>query len=179
MPEPMSSPRSAGVVTDRQVGPGQYIQAGAANPVFALGDLSTVWLVAAVPETDAPFIERGQKVEVRVLALPGRVNFEAKLTAIGAQVDPVTRRVPVRATLANPEMGNSSFSQMFLSDLPASLPAASRKRPRFPRRTPSCARETKRYVWVVGQNNTLALRLDPHRTQQRRHGRSARRPQGG
>src|SRR6185437_4114535 len=78
----------AGVVTDRQVGPGQYIQAGASTPVFSIGDLSTVWLVAAVPETEAPFIERGQTVEVRVLALPGR-TFEAKLTAIGAQVDPV------------------------------------------------------------------------------------------
>src|SRR6185312_5764008 len=84
----------AGVVTDRQVGPGQYIQAGASTPVFSIGDLSTVWLVAAVPETDAPLIERGQEVEVRVLALPGQ-TFKARLTAVGAQVDPVTHRVPV------------------------------------------------------------------------------------
>ncbi|MGH8324787.1 MAG: efflux RND transporter periplasmic adaptor subunit, partial [Steroidobacteraceae bacterium] len=101
-----------GVITDRQVGPGQYIQAGAANPVFAIGDLSTVWLVADVPETGAPFIEIGQRVEVRVLALPGQV-FKAKLTAIGAQVDPVTRRVPVRATLANPD--GKLKPQMFAS----------------------------------------------------------------
>ncbi|MFX5493916.1 efflux RND transporter periplasmic adaptor subunit, partial [Acinetobacter baumannii] len=29
-----------GIVTDRQVGPGQYIQAGSATPVYTLGDLS-------------------------------------------------------------------------------------------------------------------------------------------
>jgi cobalt-zinc-cadmium efflux system membrane fusion protein len=89
-----------GVVTDRQVGPGQYIQAGSSTPVYTLGDLSTVWLVADVREVDAPLVEVGQEVEVRVLALPGKI-FKAKLTSVGSQVDPVTRRVSVRATLDN------------------------------------------------------------------------------
>jgi membrane fusion protein, heavy metal efflux system len=90
----------AGVVTDRQVGPGQFLQAGSSTPVFTLGDLSTVWLVAAVPEADAVRVRTGQSIEVRVLALPGEV-FTATLTAVAAQVDPVTRRVAVRATLPN------------------------------------------------------------------------------
>lgn len=90
-----------GVVTDRQVGPGQYLQSGSSTPVYTIGDLSKVWLVADVREDDAPLIERGQKVEVHVPALPGRV-LEATVTAVGATVDPVTHRVPVRATLANP-----------------------------------------------------------------------------
>ncbi len=92
----------AGVVTDRQVGPGQYLQSGSSTPVYTIGDLSTVWLVADVREDDAPLIDRGQRVEVRVPALPDRV-FEATVTAIGAAVDPVTHRVPVRATLVNPD----------------------------------------------------------------------------
>ncbi len=141
-----------GIVTDRQVGPGQYIQSGASNPVFSIGDLSTVWLVADVPETDAPFIERGQTVEVRVLALPGQL-FKAKLTAIGAQVDPVTRRVPVRATLANtdsklkPQMF-ASFSIITSDELQA---------PAVPE--DAIVREgDKARVWVVAANNTLTLR---------------------
>jgi cobalt-zinc-cadmium efflux system membrane fusion protein len=89
-----------GVVTDRQVGPGQYLQAGNATPVYTVGDLATVWLVADVREVDAPWVEVGQEIEVRVLALPGRI-FEAKLTSVGSAVDPVTRRVPVRATIEN------------------------------------------------------------------------------
>jgi cobalt-zinc-cadmium efflux system membrane fusion protein len=89
-----------GVVTDRQVGPGQYLQAGNSTPVYTIGNLATVWLVADVREIDAPLVETGQEIEVRVLALPGRL-FKAKLTSVGSAVDPVTRRVPVRATIEN------------------------------------------------------------------------------
>src|SRR3569833_3258798 len=89
-----------GVVTDRQVGPGQYLQSGNPTPVYTIGDLTSVWLEADVREVDAPLVEIGQEIEVRVLALPGRV-FEAKLTAVGSAVDPVTRRVPVRAAILN------------------------------------------------------------------------------
>jgi membrane fusion protein, heavy metal efflux system len=141
-----------GVVTDRQVGPGQYIQSGASNPVFSLGDLSTVWLVADVPETDAPFIERGQTVEVRVLALPGQI-FKAKLTAIGAQVDPVTRRVPVRATLTNP--GGKLKPQMFATF--SIITSGDSQAPSVPEE--AIVREgDQARVWVVAQNNTLTLR---------------------
>jgi membrane fusion protein, heavy metal efflux system len=142
-----------GVVTDRQVGPGQYIQAGASNPVFSIGDLSTVWLVADVPETDAPFIERGQTVEVRVLALPGQI-FKAKLTAVGAEVDPVTRRVPVRATLANPE--GKLKPQMFASF--SIITSGESQAPAVP--DDAIVREgDQSRVWVVSEKNTLALRV--------------------
>jgi cobalt-zinc-cadmium efflux system membrane fusion protein len=90
-----------GIVTDRQVGPGQYLQSGSSTAVYTIGDLSKVWLVANVRENDAPLIERGQQIEVHVPALPGQ-QLEATVTAIGATVDPVTHRVPVRATLVNP-----------------------------------------------------------------------------
>ena len=141
-----------GVVTDRQVGPGQYIQAGASNPVFSIGDLSTVWLVADVPETQVPYIERGQTVEVRVLALPGQV-FKAKLTAIGAQVDPVTRRVPVRATIANPDA--KLKPQMFASF--SIITSGESQAPAVPEE--AVVREgDQAHVWVVTQNNTLVLR---------------------
>jgi cobalt-zinc-cadmium efflux system membrane fusion protein len=142
----------AGVVTDRQVGPGQYLQAGSSTPVFTIGDLSTVWLVAEVHETDAPFIERGQTVEVRVLALPGKV-FKARLTAVGAEVDSVTHRLPVRATLANPD--GKLKPQMFAS---FSIVTSDESQ------APAIADEAvvregdQARVWVVGQNNTLTLR---------------------
>ncbi len=141
-----------GIVTDRQVGPGQYIQSGASSPVFSIGDLSTVWLVADVPETDAPFIERGQDVEVRVLALPGQ-TFKAKLTAIGAQVDPVTRRVPVRATLTNAD--SKLKPQMFASF--SIITSGDSQAPAVPEE--AIVREgDQARVWVVAANNTLSLR---------------------
>lgn len=141
-----------GVITDREVGPGQFIQSGASTPVFAIGDLSTVWLVADVPETDAPFIERGQSVEVRVLALPGQV-FKAKLTAIGAQVDPVTHRVPVRATLANAD--GKLKPQMFASF--SIITSGESQAPAVPE--DAIVREgDEAHVWVVSANNGLTLR---------------------
>ncbi len=92
----------SGRVTDRQVGPGQYVQAGAVNPLFSIGDLSTVWLVANVRETDAPLMRLGASVEVRVMAFPERV-FKAQLIYVAPSVDPTTHRLPVRAEIENPE----------------------------------------------------------------------------
>ena len=92
-----------GTVILRQVGLGQNIQsaaAGAANPVYAIADLSTVWLIANVRETDAPLIKTGAPVEVSVLAVPGRL-FKAKIAWIAPSIDPNTHRLAVRAEIEN------------------------------------------------------------------------------
>src|SRR5262249_42271663 len=39
-----------GTVVQRKVGPGQYVQTGATDPAFVIGDLSTVWITAFVRE---------------------------------------------------------------------------------------------------------------------------------
>jgi cobalt-zinc-cadmium efflux system membrane fusion protein len=93
----------SGTVTQRQVGLGQYISSaatGAAAPLFTIGDLTTVWLVANVRESDAPALRVGQPVEVTVLAVPGR-TFAAKIDLVGAAVDAATHRLPVRAAVQN------------------------------------------------------------------------------
>jgi membrane fusion protein, heavy metal efflux system len=89
----------AGVVVDRQVGPGQFLQAGG-TPVFTIADPSRVWLLANVRETDSGQVKVGQSVEVRVLAYSTRV-FKAHVTYVAAVVDPVTHRLPVRAEIDN------------------------------------------------------------------------------
>lgn len=91
-----------GTVIQRKVGVGQYINVGAADPVFTVGDLSTVWLVASVRESDASYMKLGAPVEVVVLAYPGRV-FNAKLDYIASALDPNTRRLLVRAEVKNPD----------------------------------------------------------------------------
>jgi membrane fusion protein, heavy metal efflux system len=90
----------AGVVVDRQVGPGQFLQAGGGTPVFTIADPSSVWLLANVREADAAQVHLGQAVEVRVLAYPKRI-FKARITYVAALVDPNTHRIPVRAELPN------------------------------------------------------------------------------
>jgi cobalt-zinc-cadmium efflux system membrane fusion protein len=89
-----------GTVVQRKVGPGQYVNAGASDPVFVIGDLSTVWLVAFVRESDAAQVSVGQEISVSLLALPGRA-LTARLDYVSAAIDPTTRRLLVRATIDN------------------------------------------------------------------------------
>jgi membrane fusion protein, heavy metal efflux system len=89
-----------GTVVQRKVGPGQYVSAGATDPVFVIGDLSTVWLIAFVRETDAAKVAVGQQITFNVMALPGR-PLTARIDYVSAAIDPTTRRLLVRATVAN------------------------------------------------------------------------------
>jgi cobalt-zinc-cadmium efflux system membrane fusion protein len=93
-----------GTVTQRQIGLGQNIvsaSSGASTPVYQIGDLSKVWLVANAREEDAPRLHTGDPVEVDVLAFPGH-PFNARLTFVASSIDPITHRLPVRAEVANP-----------------------------------------------------------------------------
>ena len=61
-----------GTIVQRKVGPGQYVGSGASDPVFVIGDLSTVWVVAYIRETEAPMVRIGQPIYFTVLAYPDR-----------------------------------------------------------------------------------------------------------
>ncbi len=91
-----------GSVVQRKVGPGQYITTGASDPLFLIGDLSTVWLVAFVRETEAPNVRVDQTVNFRVLAFPDQV-FKANISYVATAIDPNSRRLLVRAVIDNSE----------------------------------------------------------------------------
>src|SRR3954451_3463234 len=90
----------AGTVVQRKIGPGQYVNAGASDPVYVIGDLSTVWMTAFVRETDAASVSVGQEVIFNVLALPGR-PLSARINYVSTAIDPASRRLLVRATIDN------------------------------------------------------------------------------
>ena len=95
----------AGTVVQRKIGPGQYVNTssnnpGASDPVFVIGDLSTVWLIAYVRESEAPKVHVGQAMHFTVLAYPDRV-FSANISYVATALDTVTRRLLVRATIQN------------------------------------------------------------------------------
>jgi cobalt-zinc-cadmium efflux system membrane fusion protein len=142
-----------GTVTDRQVGLGQFIQSGAANPIFAISNLSSVWLVGNVREADAPAIRRGMPVEVRVLAFPDQV-FRARLTYVAPSVDPATRRVTVRAEVDNPD--GSLKPEMFASF--SIFTDGEQKAPAIPDSAIIYEGQNKR-AWVVNPDNSLSLRV--------------------
>ena len=90
----------AGTIVQRKVGPGQYVGVGSTDPVFIIGDLSTVWVVAFIRETEAPIVHVGQQIYFTVLAYPDR-SFPATISYVAAALDPTTRRLLVRATVNN------------------------------------------------------------------------------
>jgi membrane fusion protein, heavy metal efflux system len=92
----------AGTIVQRKVGPGQYIGTGASDPVFIIGDLTTVWLVAYIRESEALAVHIGQALNFTVLAYPER-SFPANISYVATSLDPVTRRLMVRATVNNVE----------------------------------------------------------------------------
>ena len=96
---PIYSP-IGGTVIQRKVGPGQFISSGASDPVFVIGDLSTVWLTAFVRETEASGVAVGQDISFSLLALPGS-EFKARIDYVSAAIDPTSRRLMVRAKIDN------------------------------------------------------------------------------
>jgi cobalt-zinc-cadmium efflux system membrane fusion protein len=90
----------AGTVVQRKIGPGQYVNSGASDPVFVIGDLSTVWLTGFVRETEASAVSVGQELTFNLLALPGR-TLTGRINYVAAAIDPATRRLMVRATVDN------------------------------------------------------------------------------
>jgi len=91
-----------GRITARNAAPGLLAQPGNPPAPYSVADLSTMWMLANVPEADSPQFKLGQPVRVSVMALPDRV-FAAKITAIGATVDPNSRRITVRSEIKDPD----------------------------------------------------------------------------
>jgi cobalt-zinc-cadmium efflux system membrane fusion protein len=145
----------AGIITQRQIGLGQFINstaAGAANPVYTIGDLSTVWLIANVREVDAPLMRVGLPVEVRVLAFPGR-TFKAKISWVAPSIDPNTHRLSVRADVENPDgtLKPGMFSNFSI------ITGEATTAPAVPQHAIVYEGETAR-VWVAGRDGSIAAR---------------------
>ena len=74
--------------------------AASSGQVFAVGDLSIVWLVANVREADALRIHKGDMAEVHLPALPDRI-IHVRISYISSTIDPVTHRLVVGGVYRN------------------------------------------------------------------------------
>jgi len=91
-----------GRITARNAAPGLLAQPGSPPAPFTVSDISTVWMVAYVNESDSPLFHMGQAVKVKLVAFPGR-TFEGKITTVGAAVDSTTHRLMVRSEIRDPK----------------------------------------------------------------------------
>ncbi|MBT8486202.1 MAG: efflux RND transporter periplasmic adaptor subunit, partial [Phycisphaerae bacterium] len=89
-----------GIVVERHAVPGEVVTT--ARSLFAVADTQTMWVMLDVYETDVARLERGQRVTMRVDAMPDR-TFTGELTWISAEVDRRTRTIQARAEVENPD----------------------------------------------------------------------------
>ncbi|HEY4176733.1 MAG TPA: efflux RND transporter periplasmic adaptor subunit [Kofleriaceae bacterium] len=87
-----------GVVVEKHVAPGQQVDASTGDLV-AIADLSSVWVVADLFETDATGVVPGAAAQVSVDE--GATQIPATVTQVASIVDPDRHTVPVRIELAN------------------------------------------------------------------------------
>jgi membrane fusion protein, heavy metal efflux system len=97
VPSPIS-----GRIIARNAAPGFLTQPGNAPAPYSVADLSTMWMIANVIETDAPAYRLGQKVEVKVPAYPDTI-FHGHVTTVGSIIDPNSHRQLVRSEIADPQ----------------------------------------------------------------------------
>jgi Cu(I)/Ag(I) efflux system membrane fusion protein len=88
----------SGIVIEKHVNEGMYVKTG--MPIYTLADLTKVWVILEVYETDLQAVGMGQKVGFTVEAYPG-TQFQGKVVYIDPLVDEKNRTVRVRLNADN------------------------------------------------------------------------------
>jgi cobalt-zinc-cadmium efflux system membrane fusion protein len=89
----------AGTLVERLISPGQLLQAGS-TPCFTIADVSRIWVLVQVFDTDIAAVSLGDYAEVATGN--NTVPISGTVTNIPALVDPNTRSVSVRVSVDNP-----------------------------------------------------------------------------
>jgi len=88
-----------GDVVERLVGPGQLLMAGATQ-IFTISDMSTVWVLVNVYQSDMAYVHPGDSVDITTDSYPD--VFHGKISYIGSALDPNTRTLQARIVTSNP-----------------------------------------------------------------------------
>jgi membrane fusion protein, copper/silver efflux system len=107
----------SGVVTKKDVVEGMKLDAGAMP--YEIVDLSSVWVLADVYESELRFVKDDMTATLRLNAYPNR-EFRGKVMFIDPLLDPSTRTVKVRLTFPNPtgELRPEMFGDVVLHGRP-------------------------------------------------------------
>ncbi|MFI5056701.1 MAG: efflux RND transporter periplasmic adaptor subunit [Candidatus Acidiferrales bacterium] len=89
----------AGEIVERLVGPGQLLQGGATQ-CFTISDMSTVWVLVNVYQSDLGYVHAGDAVDITTDSYPD--IFHGKISYIAPALDPNTRTLQARIVTSNP-----------------------------------------------------------------------------
>jgi membrane fusion protein, heavy metal efflux system len=88
-----------GEIVERDVAPGQLLQAGVTQ-AFIISDMSSVWVLANIYQSDLADVHVGDEVSVQTDSYPDA--FHGKISFISPALDPTTRTLQARIVVDNP-----------------------------------------------------------------------------
>jgi Cu(I)/Ag(I) efflux system membrane fusion protein len=91
----------SGTITGRNVSHGERIES--TTSLLDIADLTAVWVLADVFESELPFVREGQDATIAMSYLPGR-TFTGRVSLVSPLVDTMTRTVKVRIELDNRDL---------------------------------------------------------------------------
>jgi cobalt-zinc-cadmium efflux system membrane fusion protein len=95
-----------GELIARAVNPGIEVQGqyggGTAVELFTVGELDHVWVLADVYEMDIARVKVGARVNVKVVAYPGKM-FDGRVDWVSGALDPTSRTAKIRCSFDNPD----------------------------------------------------------------------------
>lgn len=98
----------SGTVIEKKVQEGMYVNEGTA--IYEVAELSTLWNIAEINETDLSTVKVGSKVKLKLKAYPGE-EFTGRVTFIYPVINPQTRTVKVRSEFSS--FNNKLKPQMY------------------------------------------------------------------
>lgn len=102
----------SGSVIQKMVNVGDYIQRG--QPIYEIADLSRVWVLFDVYESDMGWVKKGDKVEYTVSSLPGE-TFTGTISFLDPMINSTTRVAKARLETSN--SGLKLKPEMFVSGI--------------------------------------------------------------
>ena len=91
----------SGIILNKKVNLGDYIKKG--QTIYEVANLSKVWVLFDVYESDIPWVKTGDKVQFTVQSIPGE-TFNGKISFIDPVINPKTRVASARVEISNPGM---------------------------------------------------------------------------
>lgn len=93
----------AGYIIQKNVNQGTQLRSDNANSLFTVGQISDVWVLANVNESDISRVKPGMTAEMQTLAYPDEL-FRGKVDKLYTVLDPDTKAMTVRIRLPNPDL---------------------------------------------------------------------------
>jgi Cu(I)/Ag(I) efflux system membrane fusion protein len=90
---------TGGVVVKKEIVPGMRIEAG--GMPYEIWDLSSIWVLADVYETELQQVKVGSPATLTLKAIQGK-EFQGRVAFVDPVLDPKTRTAKVRIAVANP-----------------------------------------------------------------------------